>query len=505
MQATSRTKIEALTAVTLFIAVFGCSDTTASKEAKQPRQPADQSKSNAEQSSNSLDPESWARRLIGLKTSAAKIANDANETNAQLLRLFEVKNSLCTRQAQLFSGCIVHAPLSPATWRSGAACRVENRAWDNRVFKVHLSGVSGRFQLVLDNFIQSNAFDAGEEKALTWRSSGNRNLRDLKLSDIGSVKLKVIEGTLPNLENVKLVFKVDEKILLTEKQFLLNSQTNSAIVLSPLPLFEELNSNDCRVEDNELDVLSKEAIARAPLPELVQLPSENINASQEISSNQFEDWINLVRQEQQARADIFLAVAQDISRLRRDLRGDLQLGCWSKEVIRNIEIDIRGLHLPLSDWDRASVKKQLTNSGVPTQTTIDFGGGLRFSNPDEKSLALFREEGRWLLNATTDLTIGDINSIQIEKGGIGYQHFKNCWSTWKGLGNACEWQNREGDRYQLTALVVKVNGQRIYHKDGINHALQKDSLNWIEKELTANPAYIDLMRRRDCPVQSKEW
>ena len=505
MHAMSGTKIYTSATFALLFSVYGCSDPSVAQEAEKSAQAADKNNGNSEQFSNSLDPESWAERLLGLKSSAAKIANDANETNTQLLRLFEVKNSLCSRQAQLFSSCIVHAPLSPSTWRSGAACRVEHRAWDNRAFKVRLSGVSGRFRFVLDNFIESNAFDAGEERALTWTSTGNRNLRDLKLSDIGSVKLKMIEGSLPNLENAKLVFKVDEKVLLTQEQFLLDSQTDTAVILSPIPLFEALNSNDCHVEDNELDVLSKEAIARAPLPEVVKLPNENKEASKEVSANQFEDWINLVRRDLQARADVFLAVAQDISRLRRDLRGDLQLGCWSKEVIRNIEIEIKGIHLPLSDWDRAAVKKQLSNIGNPTQTTIDFGGGLRFSNPDEKSLALFREDGRWLLNATTDLTIGDINSIQIQKGGVGYQHFKNCWSTWKGLGTACEWQNRETDRYQLTAMAVKVNGQRIYQKDGINHALQRGSLNWIEKELTANPAYIDLMRRRDCPIQNSAW
>jgi hypothetical protein len=199
--------------------------------------------------------------------------------------------------------------------------------------------------------------------------------------------------------------------------------------------------------------------------------------------------------------DTFLAVAQDISRLRRDLRGDLQLGCWSKEQIKTIELRVKGTHLPLSDWDRAATRKPLTSIANPRQTTVDLGGGLRFSNPDENSFPIFRDEGRWLLNVSTDLTLGDINSIQIKKDGIGYQAFKNCWSTWGGLRTACEWQNRESDRYQLVALTVLINGQQIYQKDAIQFDFQKGSLNWIEKKLTANPSYIDLMRRRDCPVQ----
>jgi hypothetical protein len=449
---------------------------------------------------NNLDPKSWSEKLDGLKSSAAKIASDVNRLNLFLSQIFEVKNSLCTRQAQLFSSCIVHAPLAPSIWRAAAACRVEQRVWDNRSFRAKIQGVSGKFKLILDNTIESNPFEAGEERSLSWTSTGHRDLRDLKFSDVGSMKIKAVEGDLPDLKTAQFSFKIDNNTLLTQEHILNGTRTQSSIVLSTLPLIDMLSSAECRVADNELDALSQEAIARASSPMPVTVPEENPKAAQDEIAVLFEDWLFSATRLQQNRTDTFLAIAQDISRLRRDLRGDLQLGCWSKEQIKTIELRIKGSHLPLSDWDRASTKKKLTSTGKPRQTTIDLGGGLRFSNPDEGTFPLFRDEGRWLLSVSTDLTLGDINNIQIKKDGVGYQSFNNCWSTWGGLKTACEWQNRETDRYQLSGLSVLINGQKIYDRNAINFDFQKSSLTWIEKELTANPSYIELMRRRDCPV-----
>jgi|GEM_PF-688373 len=489
----------------LLQAVNGCSNfqthTNDSGKANQNESISNKNGGDADALPKNLDSKSWTEKLDGMKASAANIATNVNQLNLYLSQMFEVKNALCASQAELFSTCIVHTPLSPSVWRAAAVCRAEQRVWDNRTYRVRIQGVSGRFQLVLDNSIESGAFDAGEEKIITWTSTGTRELRDLKLSDVGNIKIKALDANLPDLKNAQFTFKVDNTSLLTQEQILYSTRTQSSISVSTLPLIEKLSTPECRVADNELDNLSQEAIARASSPALITAPEEDSQASQEQTSTLFEEWLFSASRLQQSRTDTFLAVAQDISRLRRDLRGDLQLGCWGKEPIRTIELRIKGNHLPLSDWDRGSTRKPLTSIANPRQTTVDLGGGLRFTNPDENLFPLFRDEGRWLLNVSSDLTLGDMHSIQIKKEGVSYRSFKNCWSTWGGLRTACEWQNRESDRYQLLSLSVLINGEQFYQRDSIQFDFQKSSLTWIEKELTANPSYIDLMRRRDCPVR----
>ncbi|MEN9529400.1 MAG: hypothetical protein RI932_1273, partial [Pseudomonadota bacterium] len=333
MEAQLSTKLCTTLLFLLLQVVSGCSDFrryNSSGENINKNERVDQNKNgDANALPNNLDPKSWSEKLEGLKASAAKIANDVNQINVYLSQMFEVKNSLCARQAQLFSSCIVHAPLAPSIWRAGAACRVEQRVWDNRSFRVKIHGVNGRFQIILDNSIESSPFDAGEERTLSWSSTGTRDLRDLKLSDIGNMKIRAVDSNLPDLKNAQFTFKVDNNTLLTQEQILNSTRTNSTVLISTLPLIEYLSSADCRVGDNELDILSQEAVARATSPMPIATPEEDSKSSQDETSTLFEEWIFSAGRLQQTRMDTFLAVAQDISRLRRDLRGDLQLGCWS--------------------------------------------------------------------------------------------------------------------------------------------------------------------------------
>lgn len=450
---------------------------------------------------NNLDPQSWNERITNLKQSAENIAFDVNNTNTLVSKIFEIKSSLCQRQNELFSQCIAHTPLFPSTWRSAAVCRAEQRAWDNRTFKMKISGNSGKFRLVLDDVIESNVISPGELRHITWTISGNRNPTDIKLSDVGSFRLVAVEGEFPTLSEIQFSLLINDRVIFDENDLISESKTDTSISLNSLAVIELLNSTDCKVEEGEIDNITQAAIARAIFPSPIVIPNQSENTLDEAFATQLEDWIETQSRTLQNRGDVFLAVAQDISRLRRDLRGELQLGCWSRQKIKTVEISVKGAHLPLSDWDRAATKLQLPRVGNPTQTTIDFGAGLRFTNPDETNFALFRDESRWLLSTSGDLTIGDLSHVKVQKGGFQFKSFRNCWSTWGGLGTACEWQNRESDRYEFSALKVKVNDQIIYQRDGINHTFAKNSLGWIDENLTANGSYKELMKRRDCPVQ----
>jgi hypothetical protein len=458
--------------------------------------------SDSESDPSKLDPESWAKKLAGLRENAVKIAADLTAVDIQLAQIYSVKSALCKRQGELISACIIHTPLSPTNWRTASACRADRRIWDSRQFSVDLRGITGRFQIVLDNSIESSVFESGKPVTIQWTARGSRSLKDLKLSDVSTIKLRSIEGGLADIENSTFEFMVDKKILLNQNDFLFNTKTDNAIVVSQIPLTNELSTPECRVDETELESIVDGALSKVIPPEKKSLPEDKTELSSELRAQNYTDLIAYLQREYDTKSDSFLASAQDVSRIRRDLRGDLQLGCWGKEIIKSIEVNINGSHLPLSDWDRSRTQQPLAPMGNPTQTAIDLGGGLRFANNDENTTTIFRDGGRWLMSAVTDLTIGDISNIQLQKGGYSYHSTKNCWSTWGGLGTACEWQNRESDRYHMLGMTLKINGQTIYHREAIDFVFERNTLTWIEKDLTANPAYVDLMRRRDCSVSS---
>ena len=452
-----------------------------------------------QQSTNNMDPRSWTQRLNFLQESAAKTASEMTEIQRQLMQVFSIRDALCERHSELLNACMVHTPLSTQFWRT-PGCKPAKNSWPNRNYSAELKGVTGKFILVLDNAIESNLLTPNSIQKLNWVARGNRNLRDLKLSDIGSFKLKSAGGVIEDLKAIKFTFKLDDDVLLTEQDFVESESTETSIILNHLQISKKLSSPECVVDDNNIQEIVQGAISSTLEPEPFVAPSVNPELKTEENVRNLEHWITDTQRQFEAKSDIYLSTAQDISRLRRDLRGELQLGCWGRDVIKSFEINIKGEHLPLSDWDRNSTSVPLGVIGNPTQTVVDFGGGLRFTNADEKTTPIFHENGKWTVDANTDLTIGDISNVVIQKGGYAYQTTKNCWSTWGGLGTACEWQNRESNRYRLDALSIKVNGQLVYQRDSLNVTFERSSLNWIEKELTSNPAYISLMRRRDCPL-----
>jgi hypothetical protein len=448
------------------------------------------------------DPASLETRLNGLKSDSLQLASDLTDINTKIAQIDATKEALCKRQSELMEACVVHTPLSPESWRSGAACKSERKAWEDRRYFVEVTGIQGRFQLILDNSVESNIFAANKQSKIEWRTRGNKSLKDLRLSDVGSIKLKAIDGNITSLNGLSFVLKIDDKIVLTEKDFVPESKTNNAVVISQIPLSVELSSSECQVNEAELESLIQSVQVNTGSIQTVTPPQTDQKESAQVTIKKMEQWIKTARNNLDSKNEAYLAFAQDIARIRRDLRGELQLGCWGREVIKTIEIAFNGSHLPLSDWDRSQAEKPLPPFGNPTQTTIDFGGNLRFTNGDEKTLALFRDGGRWSLIANTDLTIGDLSSFQIQKGGYAYHAEEKCWSTWGGLGKDCEWQNRESDRYHLNDLTIKINGELVYRKDALNISFERKNLKWLEKDFTSNPAYIDLMRRRDCPTSA---
>jgi hypothetical protein len=446
-----------------------------------------------------MDPKSWAQKLQFLQETSVKTASGMTDIERQLGQIFAIREALCNRHSDLMNACAVHTPLSPRAWKP-AGCKPEKNKWQSRNYSAFLSGVEGKFQLIFDNSIESNIFNTEEPQKITWIARGNRNLRDLKLSDVGSAKIKFVSGEVVDLKQITFKFQLDDDILLTHEDILEQEGTGTTLILKTLPITKRLSAPECIVDENNIDEIVSSALSGAKEPEPFPAPSVNPDLKDDENARNLEFWISDTRRQLEAKGDIYLAAAQDISKLRRDLRGELQLGCWGRDIIRRIEIQIKGDHLAISDWDRSLTSAALGAVGNPTQTTFDFGGGLKFTNTDENTFPLFQERGKWIVEADTDLTIGDLSNIIIQKGGYSYQATQNCWSTWGGLGTACEWHNREADRYKLESLSIKINGQSVYEKDSMNLTFQRNSMSWIEKELTSNSAYTNLMKRRDCPA-----
>lgn len=447
-----------------------------------------------------LDPESLEKKLRELSEQSAKTAARANEVSAQLSQLFNIKQKLCEIQTVLFGQCYAHTPLAGLQWKQSAVCRKKVNLLNTRKFYATLSGGRGRFQLILDNTIESNLITSGQESEINWYSTGSRPLREIKISDINVFKLKAVDFDFPHDEEQIFTFKIDDKTLFTQADFLENSRTRKSVLLNTLPLRHILSSEICRIDETEIDAATESAVASTIPPSSIQTPAELFVSPTAENLKEAEEWINQISLENNAKSESYLALASDIARLRHDLRGDLQLGCWANEPIRTIEFLFEGSHLALADWDRSASSSQLNSSGDPAKLEIDLGGGLLFVNNDENSGPILRENGRLLAEPQAELSIGDISSVTVTKRGVAYSSLQNCWSTWGGLGKACEWQNREKSRYLMNSLTIKINNEAIYSRENLNHIFEKNSLVWFEKDLTANHAYRDIMRRRDCPI-----
>jgi len=449
---------------------------------------------------NELDPESLEKKVTELTKQSAEIASRVNIVSEQLSQLFSVKQRLCEIQTTLFGKCYAHTPLAGVLWKQSAVCRKKIALFNTRKFYVNLRGATGRFQLILDNTIESNVFNPEEESVIRWYNTGSRSLKNLKLSDISVFKLRAVDYEFPQSDTPIFTFKVDDKVLFDQTDFLENSRTTKSVLLNTLALRQLLSSNACRIDEAEIDEATENAIATAALPDPVQIPEILLSKASTDAMEAAQEWNKQKNREIQLKSESYLALARDIASLRHDLRGDLRLGCWANEPIRTVEFLFDGQHLPLSDWDRSTSNLQKKSSGDPARIEIGFGGGLVFVNRDENSGPIIRENGRLIADPQTDLTIGDISSVVIAKKGVSYSSFQNCWSTWGGLGKSCEWQNRESSRYRMNALTIKLNNETIYHREDINQTFDRNSLVWFERELTANQAYRDIMRRRDCPV-----
>ena len=206
----------------------------------------------------------------------------------------------------------------------------------------------------------------------------------------------------------------------------------------------------------------------------------------------------------------------------RDRRGKLRLalgasvgeGCMQDVIVKTLEVIVEGAKLGDIDVSSHYEGKDLPPSSTG-QSTFEFSFGdttfssvLTFTN-NESSHNLFSAGTRktWI-PARSDFTIGEIQRLKIKKLNAAYQVTDLCEGG-KAF-SACKNINKvsEVDRYHLSGLKIKVNGELIYDRGNIGHTFaghlypeekaKSFSLGFSDDHLNINEAYVKMKQRDDC-------
>ena len=187
-------------------------------------------------------------------------------------------------------------------------------------------------------------------------------------------------------------------------------------------------------------------------------------------------------------------------KLRQALLGQQSSGCFSRQSLSKLEIEINGTHLANSAYDPNSLTAATPSDPNASQVTFTFSDRLKYIQTDEEKNNIFMQAGKIMsTNYSTD-TIGDIEYLSISKGGVGYYTEQSCKTGLFGGKGKCEFHNQETEMYRLDSIAVYANDQLIYKNDAVSFSFKKGTLTWNEYALTSSPDYLKLMSRTDCPL-----
>lgn len=186
-------------------------------------------------------------------------------------------------------------------------------------------------------------------------------------------------------------------------------------------------------------------------------------------------------------------------KLRNELTGNLATGCFGKAKVEKLEILVKGSHLDLPTTFEISHQARTDEDGAK-KVVFKFGDEFAYSHSDEMQQSIFTSAGRLALTEYSARRIRDFSFIKIDKGGVGWESVTHSYGCGIFNTSTCEeWRHKERYMFRLDSLTLKVNDNVLYKKDNINFTFKKDSLGWSDSNITANPAYIALMGRTDCP------
>ncbi|NBO37403.1 hypothetical protein EBU99_02340 [bacterium] len=190
--------------------------------------------------------------------------------------------------------------------------------------------------------------------------------------------------------------------------------------------------------------------------------------------------------------------------MRRQLKGNENIGCWGYEKIEKLEVKVEGAALP--NANRGDSRSALQSLGNSKEYTFSFGQNMKFSIPDESARAVFKPGGGFVLADFKEREIQELRNIRISKGGVAYDNNPFRLDGFLGIGSWSGFHRYERDIRSLSSLKILANDQLVYERSGINFTFEGGNLVWPPfngvESIQDGSAFVQLMRK-DCPTTQK--
>jgi hypothetical protein len=437
----------------------------------------------------------------------ASLKLDWLEKNKTLIKLQEVNRGLCKRLAEYRTKCAPTARILAAASDKALECQdnYEDGTSLTHQFTVKANAPMGNklFHLVADGNYESSTFADGTDGALKWAKSGDKATLAPKLRALKTMRIKAAEGVMPPVSAMNFEVRLNNALLFDQTSIVPPADQQGVqfydLKLDKVELLKK--TADCMLSDEDLDAVVKKALEDVA-PTVDNLEDETFGQLPEGSTLNEKTTLlalqNVITASEAKLGELALKNGREDDRngkLNKELMSDASVGCFAEQPINTVEIVIGGAHLAIDPKISYSKQKRPDDS-FAKQLNFSFGGDLKHPHLDEEANKII---GGAPLKIDTwgQYKVKDIEFINIEKMGIGWESVYNEWPTWGGLGKGSEWQNHERFMYQMTSVDIKINGQLFYSRTGLNHILRTGSLKWSDQNLMMNRAYRTLMNRTD--------
>ncbi|NBW81754.1 hypothetical protein EBR21_08365, partial [bacterium] len=338
---------------------------------------------------------------------------------------------------------------------------------------------------------QTQALGSGSKQKLTWgprskspcdllapkASSLVRSPRVIELSDL---YLKVMPDSCSNNTNY-LKRDVSAFVLYLNGNPLFDrndlSDTNGGLQVSLTKILGYQQDPRCAVPRDEVKKLMDDALKAKPIDASAgQPPDLEAQFARETNRN---------------------------DQMMKQLTGAENLGCWGYAKIKKLQVKLEGAALPNSN--RGDSSSALQNAGNSKEYTFTFGQSMFHTISDESQGAVFRPGGGFTINTFADREVQELRGLRIKKGGVAYQNDPFRLNGFYGIGAWSGFHRYELDLRSLSKITILANDQVVYEKAGFSFTFGSGSLVWPSndgaEQIQNNPAFIQLMTRKDCPAE----
>ncbi|NBX17256.1 MAG: hypothetical protein EBR09_07815 [Proteobacteria bacterium] len=445
----------------------------------------------------SPEPPSIPQSIKNIPVGAAALKADSGDNFKKFLELKSQNDALCLRvQKQRVECPVATTSLKPEGEQEVLGCvsGVEEGTKYESNFEMSISIPSGtKAMLTTKNGMwQTNAVGSGQKQKLTWgpRSKSNCDLlparkksltRAPRIIELTDMYVRIVSD---NCDDTRQ-FKADDigsfslslnGTELFDKGQLANSSAGVQVELSKLLKFQQ--DPKCAVPEEELAALMSKAKSSASSKASAGSPPADLDAQLSRETN---------------RNDIMM----------KQLRGAENIGCWGYSTIKKLQVKIEGSALP--NANRGDSGGALQNAGNSKEYTFEFGNNLVHVVPDEAQTAVFRGGGGFVIGSFGEREIQELRHLKIKKGGVSYQNDSFCLPCPLGIGCWCGFHRYEKDIRSISKMSILANDQLVYEKSAISFTFAADARVWPPnnglENIQNNPAFVQLMNRKDCPAE----